>query len=102
MKPRTYSEQREQKDGIVERMRQRLAEVFGVTVVGDRVTVRWHETDDGIDSQLVDVHMVILDITTMDEARDRGKVHERYKKLYEKYPGLEAELYFADEGEWPK
>lgn len=82
---------------ILEALRTRVAEVCGVTLIGNRLTARWHQ-----DGQLVDAHMLVLEVTTVPEAKERGLVSERYRALYKKYPGLEADLYFAEEGVWPK
>jgi hypothetical protein len=43
-------------------MRLKLANEFGVTVTGNRCTVRWY-----IDGKLVDVHMIIENVKTPDE-----------------------------------
>lgn len=50
---------------VLEAMRQKMAKVFGVTVTGNRCTVRWT-----MNEQLVDVHMIIENVTTIEEARD--------------------------------
>jgi hypothetical protein len=44
---------------VLEAMRLKLAQEFGVTVTGNRCTVRWN-----MDGQLVDVHMIIENVST--------------------------------------
>jgi Ni,Fe-hydrogenase III large subunit len=86
---------------VLEQMRQKVGKEFGVTLVGNRLTVRWN-----MDGQLVDAHMIIESVTTPTEAADGMAKHERYEKLFEKYkkkfPGLAGELYYAENGEWQK
>jgi hypothetical protein len=47
----------------LEAMRDKLAKEFGVTVTGNRCTLRWYAED-----KLVDVHMIIENVTTPEEA----------------------------------
>jgi hypothetical protein len=49
----------------LEAMRQKLANEFGVTITGNRCTVRWH-----FDGKLVDVHMIIENVTTPEEVTE--------------------------------
>ena len=44
---------------LVESMRKQLATLYGVTVVGDTVTLRWYEKKDG---PLVSISMKIYDV----------------------------------------
>ena len=48
---------------VVEAMRIKIADVAGVTHVGNRITVRFY-----LRKQLVDVHMIISKVTTVKEA----------------------------------
>lgn len=57
-------------ESILKEMRNRISEVFGVTLQGNRLTVRFY-----LDSELVDIHMVILDI--MDEREPRACTAEQ-------------------------
>lgn len=49
-------------DEILEEMRTKIAKEFGVTLTGNRLTVRWW-----IDEKLVDVHMAILSVDDGEE-----------------------------------
>lgn len=51
---------------ILETLRARIANVAGVTLVGNRLTVRWNDEE----GRLVDVHMAILSV-------DDGNGHEQ-------------------------
>lgn len=83
---------------VLEEMRTRLAKQFGVTVTGNRCTVRWN-----MDGQLVDVHMIIENVTTPEEGEEQDERGERFKALIEKYrrkfPDLEEEILYAETGE---
>ena len=46
-----------EQDAILEELRSKLAQVAGVTLTGNRLTVRWNRGDD-----LVQVHAVILEV----------------------------------------
>ena len=50
---------------VLEALRQKVATIAGVSLCGNRLTVRWT-----MDEQLVDVHMVITRVTTPAEARE--------------------------------
>lgn len=82
---------------VLEGLRSLLADVAGVTLQGNRLTVRWDQDD-----VLVDVHMIIESVTTPTEAKEIMQRCEDTRELYKKYPDLEAELYFIDHGEWPQ
>ena len=56
---------------ILEEMRKRIAKEFGVTLQGNRLTVRWY-----VDDEPVDVHMVILSI--FDSLVDDEETHPPY------------------------
>jgi len=70
---------------VLEEMRDLISKAGpGVTLTGNRLTVRFY-----VDKQLVDAHMVIIEVTTADEAkhqmeckggecRDCQRLHERY------------------------
>jgi hypothetical protein len=47
---------------VLEAMREHMAKTMGVTVNGNRCTVRWY-----LRGKLVDVHMVIVNVTTPGE-----------------------------------
>lgn len=82
---------------VLEAMRQKLSQVFGVTVTGNRCTIRWTMHD-----QLVDVHMIVENVTTPVEAEQARERSDRMEALFKKYPNLREELYHADTGEWIK
>lgn len=76
---------------VLERMRLNLSEAFGVTIVGNRCTLRWN-----MDGQLVDVHMIVENVTTPKEAMEakeaairKQKFIDNYKKLF---PNFAADL----------
>ena len=50
---------------VLEDMRKKMANDFGVTLIGNRLTVRWMLKD-----ELVDVHMVITEVTTVENAKE--------------------------------
>lgn len=82
---------------VLEELRSLLANIAGVTLQGNRLTVRWDQ-----DGALVDVHMIIESVTTPTEAKEIMQRREDTRELFKKYPDLEAELYFNDHGEWPQ
>lgn len=82
---------------ILEEMRKKISHEFGVTLVGNRLTVRW--TKDG---QLVDCHMIIENVTTVEESANTIRMSNELQKIYKKYPGVDADFYHAENGEWPK
>jgi len=48
---------------VLEEMRSRIAEIVAVTLVGNRLTVRFY-----LRGELVDVHMIIESVTTVQNA----------------------------------
>ena len=48
---------------VLEQLRERIATVAGVTLVGNRLTVRWN-----MGGQMVAAHMIIENVTTVREA----------------------------------
>jgi hypothetical protein len=50
---------------VLEDLRRRLCPQFGVTLVGNRLTVRWD-----MRGQPVDAHMIIENVMTVEEGRD--------------------------------
>ena len=86
---------------VLEAMRVKLAQEFGVTVTGNRCTVRWN-----MDGQLVDVHMIIENVSTPTEGRETHERYERMQSLLKKYekklPEHRGELEYAETGEWSK
>lgn len=71
------------------------AKLFGITMKGNRVTLRWNNEDD----ILVDVHMIVESVTLPHETKERREQHQRMEQLFKKYPKLQEELYFAEHGE---
>jgi DNA-directed RNA polymerase subunit E'/Rpb7 len=63
----------------------------GVTLSGNRLTVRFN-----LDNQLVDVHMIIENVTTPTEQKDWQRQEEELKAFIKKYtyymPGFDAEI----------
>jgi len=84
-------------DGQLEEMRKKIAKEFGVTLKGNRLTLRWN-----VEDQLVDVHMVIESMTTRSESQELRNKSERFRELYQQYPDLASDLYYAETGEWLK
>jgi hypothetical protein len=86
---------------VLEQMRQKVGKEFGVTLVGNRLTVRWN-----MDGQLVDVHMIIESVTTPTEAEEKMAQTRRLLALVDKYkkkfPDLGEELYYVEHGEHSK
>lgn len=82
---------------VLEKLRKKIAEagIAGVTLQGNRLTLRWG-------NPLVDVHMIVESVTTPTEAQENREHCERMRKLFEKYPDLEAELFYAEHREWPQ
>ena len=84
-------------EALLYQMRKGLAPQFGVTVTGNRCTLRWYE--DGV---LVDVHMIIESVTTPKEAKKANERLARMENLFRKYPDLREEFHHAETGEWSK
>lgn len=84
---------------VIELMRVKLAKEFGVTVVGNRCTLRWWKRAPH-DGHLVQVHMIIEEVTTPSECQERHERDERYQELIKKNPWLAEELHFAEHGEY--
>ena len=82
---------------ILNQMRNKLAKQFGVTITGNRCTVRWQQS-----GHLVDVHMIIESVTTLDELREEDERSRREEAFFQKYPELRAEWEYAQHGEWTK
>ena len=79
-------------------LRNLLSSSFGVTVQGNRVTLRWNDKND----KLKQAHMVLLEIDTETDIYEREEKRERYKILHEKFPKLREELFWAETGEHSK
>lgn len=92
---KTYVTREQQQ--VLEGLRSLLADVAGVTLQGNRLTVRWDQDD-----VLVDVHMIIESVTTPTEAKQELLLAKLQQELCEKQPDLEDKLYFAQHGEWPQ
>ena len=93
-------------EAVIEEMRTKLAENFGVTVQGTNVTVRWGK------KHLSQVSMVITDVTTPYEDEQKSQEYEEYlerlaylKKRVRAEKGnfdVEAALYYLETGETPQ
>ncbi len=79
---------------VLEYLRQKLATTMGVSLVGNRLTLRWYA-----EGELVDVHMIISEVGTPSESRKLGERDSRMVALFKKYPGLRDELAYAETGE---
>ena len=88
----------QEEEQILEELRKRIAEVAGVTLVGNRMTVRFN----GDRGHLVDVHMIVERVGTQSEMEDSLRKQQLMEPLFEKYPDLSAELFYVEHGEWPK
>jgi hypothetical protein len=85
-------------DAVLDELRKKVSEVAGVTIQGNRLTIRFK-----MDGALVNIHSAILRITTPAEEREQlRQLNARHELIERKYPDLDAELYFIDEGEWPQ
>ncbi len=78
----------------LEEMREKLGEWFGVTLQGNRLTLRWNK-----DGHLVDVHAVIVSVTTPADAEEQQERAERMRKLYEKHGIKPEDIFYAETGE---
>lgn len=85
----------EDEDNILKELRQKLATVCGVSICGNRVTARWT----GKEGRLVDVHMIIERIGTVQDMVNAGAQNKRMRELVKKYPWIEDELYYVEHGE---
>ena len=79
-----------QESETLEQIQLKLAENFGVTVAGNRCTVRWNDKN----NDLLHVHMIIEEIGTPIEANEHKEQLKRMDKLFKKYPHLEDELHY--------
>lgn len=82
---------------VLEEMRTKMSKQFGITLVGNRCTVRWN-----MGNHLVDVHMIIENVSTPLESELANEKHDRYEALFAEHPWLREELYYAEEGEHTK
>jgi hypothetical protein len=82
---------------VLEEARKRLAKNFGVTLQGNRLTLRFTHND-----ELVDISTIIDEVTTPSENKESQRRSAEYRKLIEKYPELAEELHYAETGEWPQ
>lgn len=82
---------------VLEELRCKIAGIAGVTLTGNRLTVRWYKDD-----QLVDVHMIIESVTTPAEAKQQSAISDKIGEFLEKYPECSEELYFLEHGEHSK
>ena len=88
-----YIDERE----VLEDLRKQIAQTMGVTLNGNRLTVRWYK-----DNELVNVHLIIERVTTPSESQEYREQNQRMNTLYQKYPELEHELEWATTGEYSK
>ena len=72
---------------VLEDMRKKMANDFGVTLTGNRLTVRWMLKD-----ELVDVHMVITEVTTVENAKEKLSLMDRMAEFRKKYPDIDLDL----------
>ena len=88
-------------DRVLEVLRQKISQVAGVTLNGNRLTVRWN-----MDGELVDVHMIVESVTTPTESSEHMEKVRRHEDLLNKYkrkfPELGGELFYAENGYWQK
>ncbi len=85
------------REDVLAQLYKRLTLVAGVTRQNERFTVRWNQ-----EGELVSVSLIVTSVTTVADARAMGARSERYQKLFEQHPELEADIYYAENGEWPK
>lgn len=82
---------------VLEELRTKIGQVAGVTITGNRCTVRWN-----MNGQLVDVHMIIESITTPEESKRETERFERMRAFMAKHPKIVGELHYAETGEWSR
>lgn len=86
---------------VLDEMSGKLSGEFGVTLVGNRLTLRWYKG-----GELVSAHMILESVFTDQEAVEHSRQIKEMGEIIEKYgkvaPDLEAELFHAEMGEWPK
>ncbi|MHA2067758.1 MAG: hypothetical protein ACXABY_25630 [Candidatus Thorarchaeota archaeon] len=85
---------------IIHELYNKLAGVFGITLIKDHLTLRW--SSKGKDLDLVTVQMHIQEVREPLVMKDVKRREQEMKALYKKYPNLEAELFHAEYGEWPQ
>lgn len=85
----------EQEKVVLEEMRHFLSLNLGVTVTGNRCTLRWYNKN----KQLMQVHMIVESLTTPEEVEKEHERIERYNRLQKKHPNLAEELNYAETGE---
>ena len=85
---------------VLEQLRKKIANIAGVTLQGNRLTVRWN-----IREHLVDVQMIIEEVTTVEESKEYLRKQRAYEEVLKKYdkkvPHLREELYIAEYNETP-
>lgn len=83
---------------ILEVMREKIAESgIGITLTGNRLTLRWMQDD-----ELVDVHMLISEVTTVEEAKTQYQMSEISERVWDQHPDESAEMFYLEHGERPK
>lgn len=82
---------------VLEELRTKIAGVAGVTLTGNRLTVRWYK-----DGQLVNVHMLIESVYTPKEVERNRALEDTTSELLSQHPDVEEELYFIEHGEHSK
>lgn len=81
----------------LDHFRDKLAEQFGVTLNGNRLTLRSR-----IDGNYVSIHCVILEYTTPEESKIDLEIAEISGKVWAQHPDENAEIFYLEHGEYPK
>lgn len=82
---------------VLEQLRQKIATIAGVTLIGNRLTIRWT-----MNGQLVDVHTIIENVTTPEEHRKAMAAAKIEQQVWGKHPDEAAELFYIETGEYPQ
>ncbi len=88
---------------ILEELRNRIAKVAGVTIIGNGITIRWQPEGS---NQLTSVSMIITEVMLPEEGeaidRQLRRMDNLRAKMDKKGVDIDAELYFVENGSWPK
>ncbi len=68
---------------VLNSMLDKLSGVVGITITGNRVTLRWM-----LRGKCVDVHMALLEVTTLSDIEEMNARSERMERLGKKYKNL--------------
>lgn len=87
---------------VVDFLSKHIVGEVGLTQIGNRLTVRAY-----FKGHLVDMHMIIVDVTTLADIQEERDKDDRYSQLFaempkEKADRLKHDLYFAENGEYLK